>query len=148
MYLSNYLLSCLLLLLLLGSMKIILFRIHKTQLLNNTAVDEIIEGWPLRDAQLEQEEKIRESVKVIEHEGYDTGKGYKIDLSYKGAADLTGAVVLAKEAVETGYDGEHYVLDSNGLTQSVSYEELIQLGIDYGLARILCTLLLLKRLVR
>ena len=99
------------------------------------AVDEIIEGWPLREAQLEQEEQINESVKEIEKEGFDTGKGYKIDLSYKGAADLTGAVVLAKEATDFGYEGDHYVLDSNGMTQAVSYEELIQLGLEYGTAR-------------
>lgn len=100
-----------------------------------TAVNEIIEDWPLREAQLEQEEHINESVKAIEKEGYDTGKGYKIDLSAKGAADLTGAVVLAKEAVEFGYEGEHYILDSDGLTQEVSYEELIQIGMEYGTAR-------------
>lgn len=100
-----------------------------------TAVNEIIEDWPLREAQLEQEEHINESVKAIEQEGYDTGKGYKIDLSAKGAADLTGAVVLAKEAVSGGYEGDHYILDSDGLTQEVSYEELIQLGLEYGAAR-------------
>lgn len=100
-----------------------------------TAVDEIIQDWPLREAQLEQEEQINESVKAIEKEGYDTGKGYKIDLSSKGAADLTGAVVLAKEAVDFGYEGDHYVLDSDGLTQEVSYEELIQMGLQYGTAR-------------
>lgn len=99
------------------------------------AVDEIIEGWPLKEAQLEQEERINESVKAVEKEGYDTGKGYKIDLSYRGAADLTGAVVLAKEAIDFGYEGDHYILDSEGLTQEVSYEELIQIGMEYGTAR-------------
>ena len=99
------------------------------------AVDAIVQDWPLREAQLEQEAKINESVKAIEKEGYDTGKGYKIDLSSKGAADLTGAVVLAKEAVSGGYEGDHYILDSDGLTQEVSYEELIQMGLEYGTAR-------------
>lgn len=99
------------------------------------AVDEIVQDWPLREAQLEQEEQINGSVKAIEQEGYDTGKGYKIDLSAKGAADLTGAVVLAKEAVAGGYEGDHYILDSDGLTQEVSYEELIQIGLEYGTAR-------------
>lgn len=100
-----------------------------------TAVDEIIKEWPLKEAQLEKEKQINDAVQAIEKEGFDTGKGYKIDLSYRGAADLTGAVVLAKEAVDFGYEGDHYVLDSEGLTQAVSYEELIQMGLEYGTAR-------------
>ena len=44
-------------------------------------------------------------------------------------------MVLAKEAVDFGYEGDHYVLDSDGLTQEVSYEELIQMGLQYGTAR-------------
>lgn len=98
-------------------------------------VEKLISDWPLEEAKLQQEEQIDNAVKEVEVAGYDTGKGYKIDLSSKGAADLTGAVVLAKEAIFGGYEGDHYILDSEGLTQSVTYEELIEVSLEYGAAR-------------
>lgn len=98
-------------------------------------VDKLVEGWPLQEAQIEQEEKIDQEVKAIEEKGYDTGKGYTIDLSARGAADLTGAIVLAKEAVDNGYEGPHFILASDGITHSATYEELIQVGVEYGVAR-------------
>ena len=98
-------------------------------------VEKILASWPLEEARLEQEEQIDQEVKAIEEKGYDTGKGYTIDLSSRGAADLTGAIVLAKEAVGNGYEGPHFILASDGITHSATYEELIQVGVEYGVAR-------------
>jgi hypothetical protein len=98
-------------------------------------VEKILASWPLEEARLEHEEEIDQEVKEIEAKGYDTGKGYTIDLSARGAADLTGAIVLAKEAVDNGYEGPHFILASDGITHSATYEELIQVGVDYGVAR-------------
>jgi hypothetical protein len=98
-------------------------------------VDELLRGWPLAEAQLDQKAELNENVQAIEARGYTTSKGFVIDLSSAGASDLTGAVVLAKEAVENGYEGDHYILDIEGITHAVTYEELIQIGIEYGAAR-------------
>lgn len=100
-----------------------------------STVDLIIKGWPLEKSKLEAGEEIDEAVKQVEETGFDTGKGYRIDLSTKGSSDLTGSVVLAKETVSRDYDGLHFILDSQGITQSVSYEELIEISIEYGKAR-------------
>lgn len=99
------------------------------------AAEEIVDNWPLTEAQLDQKAELNENVQAIEARGYTTSKGFVIDLSSAGASDLTGAVVLAKEAVENGYDGDHYILDVDGITHAVTYEELIQIGIEYGAAR-------------
>jgi len=98
-------------------------------------VDELLLGWPLAEAQLDQQSQLDDSVKEVEARGYTTDKGFIIDLSAKGSADVTGAVVLAKEAIENGYEGDHYILDIDNITHSVTYEELIQIGIEYGAAR-------------
>lgn len=99
------------------------------------AVDEIVEDWPLKETQFDQQNKLDDTVRSVEARGYKTDKGFIIDLSSKGSADLTGSVVLAKEATENGYEGDHYVLDVDGITHAVTYEELIQIGIEYGAAR-------------
>ena len=98
-------------------------------------VDQLVDDWPLQEAQLEQEENVNQEVKSIEEKGYNTGKGYTIDLSARGASDLTGAIVLANESVKNGYEGPHFVLDSNGITHAATYEELIEVGVEYGAAR-------------
>lgn len=99
------------------------------------AVDETIQDWPLREAQLDEQGKLDDTVSAAESRGYDTGRGFIIDLSAKGSADLTGSVVLAKEAQTNGYEGDHYILDIEGITHAVTFEELIQIGIEYGTAR-------------
>ena len=99
------------------------------------AVDEIVEDWPLKETQLDEKGKLDDTVRAIESRGYDTGRGFIIDLSSKGSSDLTGSVVLAKEAQTNGYEGDHYILDIEGITHAVTFEELIQIGIEYGAAR-------------
>ena len=100
-----------------------------------SAVDQVVYQWPLEKSKLEADEEIDEAVRQVEEAGFDTGKGYRIDLSTKGSSDLTGSVVLAKETVSRDYDGMHFILDNQGITQSVSYEELIEISIEYGKAR-------------
>ena len=98
-------------------------------------VTTLIEDWPVELARLEEEAKVDKSVQAIEEQGYDTKRGYRIGLDSKSASDLTGAVVLAKEAILQGYEGNHFILDSEGVTQSVTYEELIETSLEYGAAR-------------
>ena len=98
-------------------------------------VNALIEDWPVELARLEEEAKVDKSVQAIEQQGYDTRRGYRIGLDSKSSSDLTGAVVLAKEAILQGYEGNHFILDSEGVTQSVTYEELIEISLEYGAAR-------------
>ena len=98
-------------------------------------VNAIVENWPLELSQLEEKATVDSVVQTIEVNGYDTKKGYKIGLDSKSASDLTGAVVLAKEAVLNGYTGSHFILDTEGETQAVTYEELIEISLEYGAAR-------------
>lgn len=98
-------------------------------------VNALIKDWPVELARLEEEAKVNGVVQEIEKQGYDTNRGYRIGLDSKSSSDLTGAVVLAKEAILQGYEGSHFILDSEGVTQSVTYEELIEISLEYGAAR-------------
>ena len=52
----------------------------------------------------------------------------------QGVRLINGIIVLANESVKNGYEGPHFVLDSNGITHAATYEELIEV-VEYGAAR-------------
>jgi hypothetical protein len=98
-------------------------------------INNIIDQWPLHKAKLEKIKSLDESWKLKLKNGWETPDGYSLGIDISDVALLNGVFTLAKEASLMGINNTIYIVDLDGISRSLSLQNLTILMLQYGQAR-------------
>lgn len=98
-------------------------------------INNIINEWPLDKAKLEKIKSLDESWKLKLQNGWETPDGYSLGIDISDVALLNGVFTLAKEASLMGINNTIYIVDLDGISHSLSLQNLTILMLQYGQAR-------------
>lgn len=97
-----------------------------------SAINNLIAAWPL---QCKKTSKIEELDIVWQHNinaGWTTTYGWKLGLSNNDVTLLTGVFILAKEAASMNIPNPINIVDTEGMTHSLTLQEFTILMLQYG----------------
>jgi hypothetical protein len=98
-------------------------------------IDAVIADWPLIQAKNEKLREIDAAWQANLASGWETPYGWKLGIAPQDVTLLMGAFILAKEASAMGLSDTGAIIDTDGVTHSMSLPELTQLMLMYGQAR-------------
>lgn len=98
-------------------------------------IDAVIADWPLIQAKNEKLREIDAAWQANLAAGWETPYGWKLGIATQDVTLLMGAFILAKEASAMGLADTGAIIDTDGVTHSMTLAELTQLMLMYGQAR-------------
>lgn len=95
-------------------------------------VNNIIQGWPIELAKISKMKQLDLWWELVIKNGFQTSYGWKLGLKIEDVTLLTGAFLLAKEAMNLGLSQESMVMDTEGVSHMMTIGELTTLMLQYG----------------
>lgn len=95
-------------------------------------IQQILLNWPLDLAKINKSSVLDEKWNNEIKNGYLTNYGWKLGLTTSDVTLLTGAFLLAKEAYLLGVSEEASIIDTDGVSHSISIINFTSLMIQYG----------------
>lgn len=98
-------------------------------------INNLLQSWPLYQLKLQKIEQLDSNWKEMLKTGWITSYGYSLGIDIQDIALLNGAFTLAKEASLMGMIDPVSIVDLNGISHSLSLQDLTLLMLQYGQAR-------------
>jgi hypothetical protein len=95
-------------------------------------IQDILTSWPLDQIKLSKIELLNEKWGALINQGWETSYGWFLGLTNQDVTLLTGAFLLAKEAANLGVLDDTTIIDTDGLSHTISINDLTILMIQYG----------------
>ena len=100
-----------------------------------SAVDLILDNADFELAKFNKLQQIENEWKQTLANGWETSDGYRLGIDISDVALLTGLFTLAKEASSLGINDPVSIIDTDGISHTLSLTQLTQLMLAYGNAR-------------
>lgn len=98
-------------------------------------INSILQNWPLTCAKLEKYKQLDDEWQIDINNGFLTSYGWKLGLSTNDISLLTGAFILAKEANQLNITSPILIVDTDGYSHELTFQEFTTLMLSYGNAR-------------
>lgn len=98
-------------------------------------INSIIDSWPLEEKKINKLAELDSYWENVINNGWTTPHGWKLGLTVNDVTLLTGLFVLAKELNSLGFNDPSQIMDVDGLSHSLSLQDLTMLMLQYGNAR-------------
>ncbi len=98
-------------------------------------IDQLVASWPLQNHKSIKLEELEVLWNNLISNGWSTPYGWKLGLTTTDVTLLTGVFILAKEASALGISDPVSVIDTSGISHSLSLTDLTLLMLQYGNAR-------------
>lgn len=95
-------------------------------------IEQILFGWPLEKAKIHKLKQLDDIWNNSLSSGFTTNYGWKLGLKNSDVTLLTGAFLLAKEASNLNISQQATVMDTDGVSRTLSIEDLTSLMLAYG----------------
>jgi len=100
-----------------------------------TQINNLLQNWPLHQIKLIKLEELNAIWNNVIKNGWLSPDGYRLGIDIQDVALLNGAFTLAKEADSMGIETPFSIIDLDGISHTLSLQDLTVLMLQYGQAR-------------